>query len=217
MFVATVNDDVARFEQRGKLPDEFVDGGSRLDEHHHFAGPLQRLHQVGHAVATDKFLARRTTLNERFDLVDAAIEHGHAIAAALHVQRQILAHDSQANQPEIAIRAHEFVRKKEGGKGPPTGRLLCRLFPTRAVRLIRAVAKLPAKARILNRPSRSGNENRSDPGSGTLRLGDSATRGRCDSRTLRLGASGTRGLEDSRTRGTSRRLHPKAKNGYRWV
>ena len=113
VLVAAINDDVARFEQRGELPDQLVDGDPRLHKHHDFAGPFERFHQVGHAVAADKLLARRAALNERFDLVDAAIEHGHAIPAALHVQCQIFAHYRQADQSEIAIRAHEFVRKKK--------------------------------------------------------------------------------------------------------
>ena len=53
-------------------------------------------------VAADEILALGAALHQRIDLVGRAVEHGDAIAAAFHVQGQVLAHHRQTDQAKIA-------------------------------------------------------------------------------------------------------------------
>jgi uncharacterized protein (DUF302 family) len=41
--------------------------------------------------------------DELIDLGNRSIEYGHAIPVVVHVQDQVLAHDGQADQPDVTI------------------------------------------------------------------------------------------------------------------
>ncbi len=45
MAVSPVDNDITRFQQRDKLFDKIIHRLTGLDQHHHFAGPLQGSHQ----------------------------------------------------------------------------------------------------------------------------------------------------------------------------
>ena len=118
--IAAVDDHVAGGQQRNQLVDELVDRRPGLDQHHHFARPSQIADQLLDAVAADKTLACGAALDQGIHLVDRAVKHGHAEAAAFHVQGQVLAHHGQTDQAKIAKLAHGIapILLKCGGRPP---------------------------------------------------------------------------------------------------
>ena len=101
--VAAVDDDVARREMRPHLLDQLVDRRSGLDQHHQLARALHRRDQLRDRVATLEVAAGGAAAHERVDAVGRPVVNGHPVAAALHVQGEVLAHDGQADQTEIAV------------------------------------------------------------------------------------------------------------------
>ena len=74
-----------------------------LDHQHHLARPRQSLSTSSFDdwQPTNFLPLARPAMNS-IDFARRAIEHGDAIAAALHVQRQVLAHHGQSDQSEIS-------------------------------------------------------------------------------------------------------------------
>ncbi len=101
MGVAAVDQDVARLEQRGDLLDHLIDGRAGLDHDHDLARPLQRGDQLLDGVAADDLFALGPAGEELVDPSAGAVEHGHGVAVALHVQDEVFAHDGQADQADV--------------------------------------------------------------------------------------------------------------------
>ena len=102
--VAAVDEDVARLQQRDELVDELVDRRAGLDHHHDLARPLERGDQLLERVAADELLALAAAVDELVDLGGGAVEDGDGVAAALHVEDEVLAHHGQADQADVGGR-----------------------------------------------------------------------------------------------------------------
>ena len=88
--------------------DQVVDRRAGLDHHHDLARLGQVLDQVFERVAADELLALRAAGDELVDLARRAIEDGDAIAAALDVEGQVLAHHGEADQADVALLRHVY-------------------------------------------------------------------------------------------------------------
>ncbi len=106
MGISTVDENIARLEVGCQLIDQIVDGWTSLDEHHHHPRSLEVLDHLWDRVATDEVLALGSRGHQLVDFFGGAIEDRHAVATALDVQSEVLAHNSQSNQSEIAQVAH---------------------------------------------------------------------------------------------------------------
>ncbi len=84
------------------LIDHLVDRVAGLDHQHDAARRLERLNQLLDGMRADDLRALGFVLEELVDLGDGSIEDGHAVAVVVHVQDQILAHDSEADQSDVA-------------------------------------------------------------------------------------------------------------------
>ena len=104
--VAAVDDHVARRKQRQQLFDDAIDRRPGLDHQHHFARRCEILDQLFDRVAADEVLARGAAGDEGIDDAGGAVVHGDAIAPALDVERQVLAHHSQTDQSDVAKLGH---------------------------------------------------------------------------------------------------------------
>jgi hypothetical protein len=102
--IAAVDDDIARLEMRNDGIDKSIDRWAGFDQQEHFAGTLQVGDQFLDAVAADDGFALGPSVHEGVDFVSGAVEYGDPVTVARHVQNQVFAHDSKANQGNITIR-----------------------------------------------------------------------------------------------------------------
>ena len=104
--VAAVNDDVAGFEVRDDLVNEFVHGLAGLDHEHDAAGLLEQGDHLLDGVGADDIGALGFFVEEVVHLRDGAVVSGHGEPVVVHVQNQILAHHGQPNYSNISFRFH---------------------------------------------------------------------------------------------------------------
>jgi hypothetical protein len=145
--VAAVDDDVALLDtglEDGL--DECVNGSASLDQQHHASGFLELGDEILDAVRADDGFALGLVGQEGVDLGDCSVEGHDSEAVISHIEDQVLAHDGQANEAEIAAahilescRALNFANPEDS----ETGKFfkLCRNEPRRATEL-EAVAGL---------------------------------------------------------------------------
>ncbi len=62
MFVTTVDDDIAGFEQRNQLIDQIIDGLASLDHNHDLARASDAFDEFFERVTADKLFCRRRDL-----------------------------------------------------------------------------------------------------------------------------------------------------------
>ena len=104
--VPAVDQNVSLAEQGQQLADQVVDRRAGLDHHHDLARRLETGHQVFERMATGQLLAG-VALEKIVDLADRAVEDGHLIPPALHVEHEVFAHHRQTHQTDVAFR-HVF-------------------------------------------------------------------------------------------------------------
>ena len=79
-----------------------VDRLAGLYHQHHPARLFQDSNQFLNRVRAHDLCAGRFLLDEIVYFGDGSIKHTHAITVVVHIQDQILAHDSQADQSDVA-------------------------------------------------------------------------------------------------------------------
>ena len=90
------------FSRCGTSFDHVVDGVAGLDHEHHAPGRFERGNQFVDGMGADNRRALGFVIEELVHFGNGSIEDGHAVAVVIHVEDQILAHDSEANQPDVA-------------------------------------------------------------------------------------------------------------------
>ena len=83
----------------------------------HLARLLQGLAKVLDRVAADELLSRAATIHEGVDLRSGTVEYSACEVSALDVQYEVLAHDGEADKPEIS----SCSRHRSGDLGNPAG------------------------------------------------------------------------------------------------
>jgi len=82
------------------LLDQLVDRGSGLDQHHQLAGALDRRDQFRDRLAALEVAAGGAAADEGVDAVGRPVVDRHAVAAALDVQREVLAITARPIKPK---------------------------------------------------------------------------------------------------------------------
>ena len=95
--VAAVNDDVAGFEVRQEMFDEFIHGLAGLDHEHHAARFLEQRHHFFEGMRADDFRAFGFVGEKVVHLLHRPVEGHDGEAVVVHVQNKILAHDGQTD------------------------------------------------------------------------------------------------------------------------
>ena len=105
--IAAIDDDVAFFEQRSELPNDGIDRRARLYHDHRFARSFKRADEfLDRARGLDIFSFAPAPLEFLRDF-RGAIKNGDQKSLRFHVQDEVLAHHSQADQANITlIRGH---------------------------------------------------------------------------------------------------------------
>jgi hypothetical protein len=99
--VAAVDDDVARFQVRQQMFDHLIDTLARLHHQHRAARPLQQPDELLDGVGSGDLGPFGFVGQKVIHLGNSAVVHGHLEAMIVHVEDQILSHDSQADQADI--------------------------------------------------------------------------------------------------------------------
>ena len=107
--IAAVNDDVARFEMRQELLDEFVHRLAGLDHDHHAARAFEQRDQFRERMRADDLGALGFAAEELIHLGHGAVEDGHGEAVVVHVENEILAHDGQSDQCDVSLSFHRNI------------------------------------------------------------------------------------------------------------
>ncbi|OQB99564.1 MAG: hypothetical protein BWX80_03652 [Candidatus Hydrogenedentes bacterium ADurb.Bin101] len=76
---------------------------ARLHQQHHLARALEAGDQFFNAVAAGKVFSLATSIDELVHLLHGAVINRDVETFAFHVQHQVLAHDSKADQPDIHL------------------------------------------------------------------------------------------------------------------
>ena len=106
MFVSAIDNDIAWFQVREQLLDQIIDGWTGFDQCHDQAWLLERLNELGNAVASNKLLAFGSARHQLINLVRGSVINRDGITTTFNVEGQILAHHSQTDQTKICISAH---------------------------------------------------------------------------------------------------------------
>jgi hypothetical protein len=104
--VAAIDDDVAGFEIREQLLDEFVHRLACLDHEHHPARTLEQFHHLLNGVGADDLRPLRFVGEEFFHLRDGAVVSDDGETVVVHVEDQVLAHDGQPDEGDISLWFH---------------------------------------------------------------------------------------------------------------
>jgi len=108
--VAAVNDDVAGREVRDELLDEFVHRLAGLDEHHHSARQLELGNHLSDGMCAEHFRALGLVREEVIHFFRGAVVGDDGEAVVVHVENEILAHDGQTDESDVALRLfHKYV------------------------------------------------------------------------------------------------------------
>ena len=105
--VAAVDEDVAFLEVRRDLLDRLIDRGAGLDHHHDAARPRQRFRKISESLRADELLAA-VLADELVDSLRLEIPHRDRKAVLLDVEREVHAHDSEADHPELRL-GHRYT------------------------------------------------------------------------------------------------------------
>ena len=100
--VAAIDDNVSGFKMRQDAVDHLVDGRAGLHHQHHPPWPLERFDQFRDGVGAHDLRAGGFAGDELVNLGDGPVEHGYAIPVVVHIQDEVLAHHSKADQSDIA-------------------------------------------------------------------------------------------------------------------
>src|SRR6266581_3607509 len=98
--VAAVDHDIARSQKRHELAQHLVYRFAGLDHHEHAPRSRQRVHEIVQGLCADN-LAGAVLLDKPVHPFRFQIPHGHALAVIFDVERQVLAHDAEANNAEL--------------------------------------------------------------------------------------------------------------------
>src|SRR5688572_27704962 len=101
MRVAAVDDDVSLLEHRDQTLDYLVDCLTGLYHQHHSPRFFQRLNQFLDRVRSYDLCSSGFLFDEFVYLGDGSIKYSHAVTMVVHVQDQVLAHDSQTDQSDV--------------------------------------------------------------------------------------------------------------------
>ena len=112
--VAAVDDDVALLEMRHDLVDRLVDDVAGLDHEHDAARSLEHRAELRNGMRADDCGAFCLVGEEIVDLRDGSVEDRDLESVVVHVEHQVLAHDREADQSDIASSFwHSFVRSRK--------------------------------------------------------------------------------------------------------
>ena len=106
--IATIDNDVTGFEVRDDLVDELVDRLAGLDQHHDAARALELGDHFFDRVRPLHLRALGLIGQELIHLVGRTVVSHHGKPMIVHVQNQVLTHDSQADQGNIRFLFHSI-------------------------------------------------------------------------------------------------------------
>ena len=101
--VAAVDDDVSRIEQRHQPFDEGVDRVAGLHHQHDLARSRQHSHQLLQRPCRHDLGPVALAGGERLGHRRRAVVDGDAVAVVGEVEDQVLAHDGQADEPDVGV------------------------------------------------------------------------------------------------------------------
>ncbi len=101
MSVATINDYVSLVQKRDKTLDKIVHGLAGLDHEEYLTRSFQRSYEIFQRMSPVEILVLSSVFHEMVDFLDRTIVHAHMEPLAFHVQRQVLAHDSETYQSDV--------------------------------------------------------------------------------------------------------------------
>src|SRR6266550_3492379 len=105
--IAAVDDHITFLEQRCQLSDYGIDGLARFHHHHGYPWLFERPNKFLWCKGGPYVFALGASCGEFFRDLSGAIEHRDRKTLGFHVQDEILAHDTEANQANITlIRIH---------------------------------------------------------------------------------------------------------------
>ena len=101
--VAAVDDDVTFLKQRNELFDDGVHGGTRLHHDHRLAGPCEGSDEFLECLGGNDPLSLGAALRELLGHGRGAVENADGESLALHVEDEVLAHDGEADEADVAL------------------------------------------------------------------------------------------------------------------
>ena len=114
MGIAPVDDYVALVEKRDQLLDDGVHRPAGFDHQHDFSRRSELRHELLDAVGTDNLGTAGRTGEELGGPSRGAVEHRHRVAVVVHVQYQVLAHDSQPDQSDVSRGQRASIVRENG-------------------------------------------------------------------------------------------------------
>src|ERR1039457_2690727 len=114
---------------REELLDEFIHRLAGLDEHHHAARGLEVGNHFRDGMRAENFRPLRLVCEKMIHLFRGAVVSDDGKTVVVHVENEILAHDGQTDECDVALRFHNMpktiqktaaaARKISGRGGPP--------------------------------------------------------------------------------------------------
>ena len=101
-------------EQRDQGLDELIHHRTGADHEHDLPRSGQGRDQLLEGMGADDLGPGGGTGEELVHLAGGAVEHGHPKAMVVHVEGQVLAHDRQADEPDVRT-CHEGLLKRRDG------------------------------------------------------------------------------------------------------
>ncbi len=101
--ISSVDDDIAFFEQRRELTDHSVHGAAGFDHHHRNTRFLERRDEFFHRARWLNVFSLGASGSEFLGNFGGAIKHGDRKSLRFHVEDEIFAHHSQADQANITL------------------------------------------------------------------------------------------------------------------
>ena len=106
--VAAVDDDVIGFEQRDEMFDKFIHRRAGLHQHHNATRPLERADHLLQRMGADHVGFFGFLVQEFIHFGNGAVKSHDFEAVVVHVENEVLAHHSQANECNVRCRLHVF-------------------------------------------------------------------------------------------------------------
>ena len=91
------------------LRNEFIHCGASLDHEHDPARPLEQRDEFRDGMRAEDFGPPGFVLEKGVDLFHRAIKDGHGKTVIVHIEDEILAHDSQSDQSDICLSFHKIA------------------------------------------------------------------------------------------------------------
>ena len=101
--VATVDDDVTLLQQGNELLDHGIHGAAGLDHDHGLAGTGEGGDELLEGLGRDDVLPLGAALGELLGHGRGAVVDADGEALALHVEDEVLAHDGEADEADVAL------------------------------------------------------------------------------------------------------------------